>query len=274
MFKLIGRWWAYLTAKLTGSFEERADPKVQLQQAIAEAQDQHRRLTEQAANVIAHQKKTEMNLNRVLGELEKLNGSTRQAVTMADEATVRGDADKMAEYTRAAEAFANRLIEKEREADSLKALLLQATEAADAAKHAVRQNSMALQKKLAERNKLLGQLDQAKMQEQVNQAMSALNETVGQDVPTLDQVRDKIEARYAKALGTAELTETSVESRMLEVEQAQVNSEAQARLAEIRSQLGLSAPAPAAAPAQPASAALGAAGSEPAADPPAEGPPG
>ena len=63
---------------------------------------------------------------------------------------------------------------------------------------------------------------------------------MGQDVPTLDQVRDKIEARYAKALGTAELTETSVENRMLEVEQAQVNSEAQARLAEIRSQLGLS----------------------------------
>ncbi|HVF13670.1 MAG TPA: PspA/IM30 family protein, partial [Acidimicrobiales bacterium] len=105
---------------------------------------------------------------------------------------------------------------------------------------AVRQNSMALQKKLADRQKLMGQLDQAKMQEQVNVAMNSLNETVGQDVPTLDQVREKIEARYAKALGTAELTETSVENRMLEVEQAQVNSEAQARLAQIRSQLGLS----------------------------------
>ena len=159
---------------------------------------------------------------------------------MADEATKRGDTAKMADYTKAAEAFANRLISVEQEAEGLKQLLLQATEAADQAKHAVRQNSMALQKKLADRQKLMGQLDQAKMQEQVNKAMTSLNETVGQDVPTLDQVRDKIEARYAKALGTAELTETSVENRMLEVEQAQVNSEAQARLAEIRSQLGLS----------------------------------
>jgi hypothetical protein len=41
----------------------------------------------------------------------------------------------------------------------------------------------------------------------------------------------------------AELTESSVESRMLEVEQASINSEAQARLAQIRSQLGLAAPA-------------------------------
>jgi phage shock protein A len=39
----------------------------------------------------------------------------------------------------------------------------------------------------------------------------------------------------------AELNENSVESRMLEVEQASMNSEAQARLAQIRSQLGLGA---------------------------------
>ena len=107
----------------------------------------------------------------------------------------------------------------------------------------MQQNATALQQKLAERNKLLSQLDQAKMQEQVNKAMASLSETVGEDVPTFDEVRDKIEARYAKAKGMSELTESSVESRMLEVEQAAANSEAQARLAQIRAQLGLS-PAP------------------------------
>ncbi|HEX6236125.1 MAG TPA: PspA/IM30 family protein, partial [Acidimicrobiales bacterium] len=106
---------------------------------------------------------------------------------------------------------------------------------------AVQQNSIALQQKLGERQKLLSQLDQAKMQEQMNTAMASLSEAVGQDVPTLDEVRDKIEARYAKARGMAELTESSVESRMLEVEQAAMNSEAQARLSEIRSQLGIGA---------------------------------
>src|SRR5919199_3003355 len=53
MIKLFQKWWRYLTASLTGKFNERADPKVQLEQAIMEAQDQHRRLVEQAANVIA-----------------------------------------------------------------------------------------------------------------------------------------------------------------------------------------------------------------------------
>jgi phage shock protein A len=239
MFKAIRRWWKYMTAKFTSSFNERADPKVQLEQAITEAQDQHRRLKEQAANVIANQKQTELRLNRAMDELEKVNGNARQAVLMADEATKKGDAGKATEYTSAAEAFANRLIALEAEIEDLKALHLQSTQAADQAKHAVTQNSEMLQKKLSERQRLLGQLDQAKMQEQMNKAMSSLSETVGEDVPTLDEVRDKIEARYAKAKGMSELSESSVESRMLEIEQAARNSEAQGRLAEIRAQLGL-----------------------------------
>lgn len=243
MFKLMRRWWRYLTAKLSGDFNERADPKVQLEQAIMDAQEQHRRLMEQAANVIANQKQTEIRLNRALEELEKVNGNARQAVLMADEATKRGDTKKAGEYTSAAESFANRLIALESEIESLKALHFQSTQAADQAKAAVQQNSSALQKKLSERQKLLGQLDQAKMQEQMNKAMTSLSQTVGQDVPTLDEVRDKIEARYAKARGMAEITGSTVESRMLEVEQAAMNTEAQTRLAEIRSQLGL-APAP------------------------------
>ena len=243
MIKLLRRIGRYITAALTGKFNEVADPKVQLEQAILEAQEQHRRLKEQAANVIANQKQTEMRLNRSMEELEGLNAKARQAVLMADEASKKGDAAKATEYTRTAETFANRLITIEKEVESLKTLHLQATQASDQAKSAVQQNSMVMQKKLAERQKLLSQLDQAKMQEQMNRAMATLSETVGQDVPTFDEVRDKIEQRYAKALGASELQGATVEARMLEVEQAAMDSEAQARLSQIRTQMGLEAPA-------------------------------
>jgi phage shock protein A len=239
MFKLLRRSWQYITAALTGRFNEMADPKVQLEQAITEAQDQHRRLIEQAANVVANQKQTEMRLNRSMEELEKLNASARQAVSMADDAGKRGDSAKALDYTSAAEAYANRLIATEKEVEGLKQLLLQSTQAANQAKAAVQQNSMVMQKKLAERQKLMGQLDQAKMQEQMNKAMASLSESVGQDVPTFDEVRDKIETRYARALGTSELAGQSVEHRMLEVEQAAMNTEATARLDAIRAQLGI-----------------------------------
>ncbi|MFP5375326.1 MAG: PspA/IM30 family protein [Acidimicrobiia bacterium] len=266
MLKLLRRVSRYVTALLTGKFNEMADPKVQLEQALIEAQEQHRRLTEQAANVIANQKQAELRLNRAMQELEKVNGSARQAVMMADEAGRRGDAAKAAEYTRAAESFAQRLIAVEKEVEDLKTLSLQAAQASDQAKAAVSQNSMALQKKLAERQKLLSQLDQAKMQEQMNTAMASLSQTVGQDVPSLDEVRDKIEQRYSKALGHAELQGQTVETRMLEVEHAQLDSEARARLSQIRSQLGLAAPAPPA-------AAEGAAEGTPEVQPGSGGPP-
>ena len=244
MANALTRWWKYLGAKANTSLDERADPKVQLEQAIREAQDQHRRLREQAANVIANQKQAEMRLNRAMGEYEKLTANARQALVMADQATKAGDQAKAVEYTQAAEAFANRLIAVERDVDDTKTLVLQSSQAAEQAKSAVAQNSAALQQKLAERQKLLGQLDQAKMQEQMNTAMESLSLTVGEDVPTFDQVREKIELRYAKAKGAQELTSQGVEGRMLEVEKAAMNTEAVARLDVLREQMGLPVASP------------------------------
>jgi phage shock protein A len=243
MFKALRRWWKYMTAKLSGSLEERADPKVQLEQAIQEAQEQHRRLTEQAANVIAHQKQTQMRLDRAQDDLDKVTANARQALLLTDEATSKGDTTKSLEYQQAAESFANRLISLEHEVEGLKTMLLDATQNADAAKSAVQKNSAALQKKLSERQRLLSQLDQAKMQEQMNKAMTQLTATVGEDVPTFEEIREKIEARTARAQGMADLQGSSVESRMMEVEQAQINAEAQARLSQLRTQLGLPGPA-------------------------------
>jgi phage shock protein A len=158
---------------------------------------------------------------------------------MQSQATQSGDPSKASEYGQAAESIATRLIELEKTVEDQKSMVLQATQAADQAKAAVQQNSLALQKKLAERQKLLSQLDQAKMQEQLNTAMATLSENVGQDVPTFDEVRDKIEARYAKAKGMAELQGQTVENRMLEIEQATTNAEAKGRLDEMRVELGL-----------------------------------
>ena len=248
MIKALKKWWKYMTAKFNKSFDENADPAVQLEQALREAQDQHRRLKEQAANVIANQKQAEIRLNGKMTELEKLNANARQALIMAADAGKTGDTAKATQYNQAAETIANQLIQVERDVEGLKTMVIDAAQASDQAKAAVQQNSRILQQKLSEKQKLLSQLDQAKMQEEMNAAMSQLQETVGDDVPTLNEVQQKIEARYAKAKATSELQDISVESSILEVEQATANVEAQSRLSELRTELGLDA-APAAAPA-------------------------
>src|SRR5574338_785655 len=122
MIKFFRRLWKYLTAGANQKFNEKADPKIQLEQAITEAQDQHRRLKEHAANVIAQQKQTELQLNRAMEQLEKLNANARQAVTMADQAQKAGDPTKAAEYTRAAETIATQLVTTEQQVEELKTM--------------------------------------------------------------------------------------------------------------------------------------------------------
>jgi phage shock protein A len=50
-------------------------------------------------------------------------------------------------------------------------------------------------------------------------------------------VRDKIERRYANALGSAELAQNSVQGRMLEIQQASVEMAGHSRLEQIRASM-------------------------------------
>jgi len=201
MGRLLRRAWRYLVAMLSGKLDEVSDPKVQIEQAIEQARQQHALLSQQAAAVIGNERELQLKLTRAVSDTEKLQANARQALLLAEQARA-----------------------------------------------AVETNALALQKQLAERTKLLSQLDQAKMQEQLNRAMDGMTELAApKDTPSLEEVRDKIEGRYARALGEAELQSTSVEARMLQVERASIDAEGAARLESIREGLGL--PSPSAPPA-------------------------
>ena len=65
------------------------------------------------------------------------------------------------------------------------------------------------------------------MREQMNTALSSMAELQPQgDTPSLGEVREKIEKRYATALGQSELASSGVEARMLEVRKATMNAAA------------------------------------------------
>ena len=229
--------WNYLMALFDAKIEEHADPKVQIEQAIQDAQRQHQELSQQAAAVIGNQRQLEMQLNRRLGEIEKLQGNTRQALELADKARADGDESKAVEYENAAEAFAAQLVTAEQAVEDSKRLHDQALQQADQAKKAVERNAGTLREKVAERSKLLSQLEQAKMQEKVSDSLSSMNELTNTSGPSLDSVRDKIERRYSKALGQAELASNSVEGRMAEVQQAGIQMAGHSRLEQIRAEM-------------------------------------
>lgn len=239
------RGWKYLLALASGKLEDKADPRIQIQQATEAAQQQHAALTSQAAAVIGNQHQLQLKLARQFTEIDKLQASARQSLIVTDQARAAGDEVRAAQYEQTAQVFASQLVAAEQSMADLKTLHDQALGAAQSAKRAVESNAMVVQQRIAERSKLLTQLDAARMQEQVARSLASLDQlqTPG-DTPTLDEVRDKIEKRYARALGEAELAAGSVQSRMLEVQRLTLDAAGTARLAEIRASVaaGLSPP--------------------------------
>jgi len=231
--------WKYLMASFGAKVDQMADPKVQIQQAIEDAQRQHQALAQQAAQVIGNQRQLEMKLNRQMSEVEKLQGNARQALTLSDKARAEDNEEEAKKYEDTAQVFATQLVAAEQQMEDLKQMHDAALIGAEKAKKAVEENQMRLKSKIAERTKLLSQLEQAKMQEQVSASLNRMGElSAPGNVPSLDEVRDKIERRYANALGASELAENSVEGRMMEVERSTLDMAGHARLDQLRASMG------------------------------------
>lgn len=242
MIRLFRRAWRYAAAVLGHRFEDVADPEIQIEQAIEESKRQHRLLVQQAAAVIGNQRQIELKLGRTMDQVETLRGSARHALELGDRARRSGDPDATASYETAANAFALTLVTTEAEMRDLKDLHDRAIESAAGAKEAVEANAFALRQQLAERTRLLSQLQQTKLRERMNAAIGSMSELAPEaDVPSLERVRDKIERRYAQALGTAELGNSTIEVRALDVRRASLEAEAAQQLAALR--VTLEAPA-------------------------------
>jgi phage shock protein A len=98
---------------------------------------------------------------------------------------------------------------------------------------------MRLQELAAKRMELMGSLQQAKMQESVNKAVEAISATVDDEAVSLDRVEEKIEARQAEAMARAELREATPEGAESELREAVSLAQADAKLAELKAELGL-----------------------------------
>jgi phage shock protein A len=230
--------WRYMMALFGAKIDEYADPKVQIQQAIEDAQRQHQALVQQAAAVIGNQRQLEMKLSRQMGEVEKLQGMARQALVLADRAREGGDESEAQKYESTATTLATQLVSGEQSMEDLKTLHDQALSAAGQARKAVENNAMVLQQRIAERSRLLSQLEQAKMQETVAKSLESMSSLAAPgNTPSLDEVRDKIEQRYATAMGRAELASNSVEGRMLEVQKSSLDMAGSSRLEQIRASM-------------------------------------
>src|SRR4051794_30587197 len=156
--------WKYMMALFSSKVDEYADPKVQIQQAIEDAQRQHQALSQQAAAVIGNQRQLEMKLNRQLGEIEKLQASARQALVLADRQRASGDEGGAQRDEEPSQVYASQLVPAAQSVEGAQRPHADALQAAGRGKKAVESQPIMLQKKISGRTKLRSPLEPPKRQ--------------------------------------------------------------------------------------------------------------
>ena len=244
MTTVIERGWRYLAAWLDDRLAQRTDPRVQVTMAIEEARRRHQLLTEQAAAVIGNQRELEARVERGLAEVERLRTAAARALVIADAAAGRGDRDEADRYESTAVLFASRLAAAEASVSELQEARDRAAAGAAGARQAVAGSAHLLESQMAAARRLLTDIESARMQERVAEALSGLDGLAPAGaVPTLDEVRSRVDRRLALASARTELAGSSASARMLEVERLTVEASGRAKLLEIRAALGLPPPA-------------------------------
>ena len=233
------RWISYIKSWFKSTSEQVMDPEIEIQSAIDEAKARDQDLRNQAAKVIAHKTQLNSQIEKAAESVGEAREMAKQALLKAEEAKASGDDAGVAKWTQAAQSLAMKLQASENNLASLKGQYETAVTQAEQAKEAVQTNAMKVQELSARRLEMLGTLEQAKMQEAVNNAVQTMSTSIADEGPNLDAVETKIEQRKAEAMAKAELHESTPEGAEEELRKAVNMAEADAKLDELRSELGL-----------------------------------
>lgn len=218
--KVFGRANSYAQAKAQSEFDAHADPKVQVEQAIAGLQEHHRELEAAASHVIAQEKVAKMRLADLSAQEAKY---TKSALA----AKQQGNVD-------VARTFASKIASLRDQTQSLVAQIPQLEEAATSAREAVQESADQMQQKLNEKGTILAQVDQARMQKEMAASLKQVSDlTRSGDVPSFDEIKQKVAGQFAEAQASTELSSASPEVLEMHAHHAELNSEADQILASL-----------------------------------------
>lgn len=237
MFKRI---LGYLKQLFRSGAEKAMNPEIEIEQAITESKKRDQELRNQAAKVIAHRTQIEQKIEGAAKDVGEAREMAKSALMRAEAAKNAGNTTEQSKWTQAAQSLALKLQASESNLNGLKEQYEIAIGQADQAKTAVQANAMRLQELAAKRMQLMGQLQQAKMQEAVNSAVESISSNMEVEAPSLEKVEEKIQQRLASAKARNELREATPEGAESELKEAISIAQADAKLEELKKELGLS----------------------------------
>jgi phage shock protein A len=211
---------SYAQAKADAEFDSRADPKVQVEQAMAGLRQHHLDLQAAASRVLAQEK-------LAAGRLADLSDQETKYTRSALAAKQQGNVE-------VARTFALKVASLREQRQALTAELPQLQQAAADAREAVQESAEQLQQKFNERSAILAQVDRANMQREMAASLQQVSDlTRSANVPSFDEIQQKVAAQLAQAQATTELSSTSPEVLEMHAHHAELTSEADDILAEL-----------------------------------------
>lgn len=218
--KIFKRANSYAQAKADAEFDAHADPKVQVEQAIGALREHHRDLEAAASHVIAQEKIAKSRLAELSAEEARC---TRSALAAKQQGNLA-----------AARTFANKIAGLRDQIQGLTAQIPQLEEAASQARVAVQESADQLQQKMNERSSILAQIDQASMQKEMAASLKQVADlTHSGDVPSFEEIKQKVAGQFAEAQASTELYSTSPEVLEMQAHHAEISSEADEILAQL-----------------------------------------
>jgi phage shock protein A len=220
---IFGRMWRMIKGWLLIGVEKAEDPEV----ILAEAQDSMRRelgkVQENAVQAIAARNQLRGVLQDQVNQAAELEAKARAALKAGDEELAR-----------------QLLVEKgtyETNIEALKAQLDNAEKAAEAVKQGYRSMEMQVRQSTAKRLALVAGWKQAKIQEQLNKALSGVS--MEGPAQAFQQAEERIKALQSKADARIELAQGGLQQKIAKLENVVANDRADQALAAMKQDMGL-----------------------------------
>ncbi len=210
-------------ASTGAALDKMEDPELILQQTIRDMRERIPELNNSVAQVMATERllaKQKENLERQVIELDS---KIKAAIKMG-----RDDI---------ATAYIGQLQQAQIDLERTK---VQLEHAQAASKQALKMRDnyvLNMKKRTAEAMQLISAAKQAKLQEQLAQTMEAFN--IGDDASTFNEMREKIERRVASAEAKLQLSTSSVDAQMQDIEREAMDIQLQDKLLEYKKQMNL-----------------------------------
>jgi phage shock protein A len=224
---IFGRVWRLIKGWLLIGVEKAEDPEV----ILTEAQDAMRRELEKAKESAVQAIAARNQLRGVLQDQENrtaaLEAKARAALRMGDEELARQLLLEKASY--------------DQNIESLKGQLVQAEQAAEAVKQNIKTMEAHVRQRAAQRLALVAGWKQAKIQEQLNKALSGIS-MEGHD-QAFTRAEGRIREMQAKADARLELSEGGLNQKMQKLENVVAAEKADVQLEALKAEMGMLPPA-------------------------------